>query len=105
MSIEAYKKAVETWLGTVEFTQKFTNEFGCVCNEIVFTAKNGNQLILTLFDVKPLNADNLDDSCCQAAEETMSGLPGGFPIVYSIMYTEEADERCGISQEEESYFI
>ena len=95
-----FEKAAETWLSTVEFTQKFTNEFGCVCNEIVFTTKNGNKLCLTLFDVKPLNADDLDDSYYRAAEETMSGLPGGFPMAYSIMYTEEAAERCGKSKAE-----
>ena len=88
----AYDRAAETWLEKVEFTHKFTNEFGCVCNEIVFTTKNGNQLKLTLFDVKPLYADNLDDSYYQAAEDAMSGLP----TAYSIMYTKEAAERCGL---------
>lgn len=34
----------EKIIGEVEFTQKFTNEFGCVCNEILFTAVNGNRL-------------------------------------------------------------
>lgn len=81
---------------SVEFTQKFTNEFGCVCNEFLFTSVNGNQLCLTLFDVKPLNADNLNKSYYAAAEETLSGLPSGFPMIYSIMYTEEAAEKCGV---------
>lgn len=43
----------------VTFNAKFTNEHGCVCNEIFFTARSGAQLCLTLFDVKPLNEDNL----------------------------------------------
>lgn len=86
----------EKVIGEVEFTQKFTNEFGCVCNEILFTAVNGNRLRLTLFDVKPLNADNLDKSYYAAAEETLSELPSGFPMIYSIMYTEEAAEKCGV---------
>ena len=83
-------------ISEVEFTRKFTNEFDCVCNEIIFTSVNGNKLLLTLFDTKPLNADNLDNSYYGAAEETLSGLPDGFPIIYSIMYTEEAAEKCGI---------
>lgn len=86
----------EKIIGKVEFTQKFTNEFGCVCNEILFTAVNDNQLCLTLFDVKPLNADNLDKSYYAAAEESLSELPSGFPMIYSIMYTEEAAEKCGV---------
>ncbi len=86
----------EKIIGEVEFTQKFTNECDCVCNEILFTAVNGNRLRLTLFDVKPLDADNLDGSYYAAAEETLSELPGGFPMIYSIMYTEEAAEKCGV---------
>lgn len=79
----------------VTFDPKFTNEYGCICNEIVFTSKNGNRLCLTLFDIKPLNRENLDESFYRAAEETLSGLPDGFPTIYSIMYTEEAAEKCG----------
>ena len=86
----------ERVISEVEFTEKFTNEFDCVCNEIIFTAVNGNKLLLTLFDTKPLNADNLDNSYYGAAEETLSGLPDGFPTIYSIMYTEEAAQKCGI---------
>ena len=83
-------------ISEVEFTRKFTNKFGCVCNEIIFTALNGNRLCLTLFDIKPLNSDNLDKSYYGAAEETLSGLPDGFPTIYRIMYTKEAAEKCGV---------
>ena len=86
----------EKVISKVEFTGKFTSEFGCVCNEIIFTSVNGNKLCLTLFDIKPLNSDNLDNSYYGAAEETLSGLPDGFPTIYSIMYTEEAAQKCGI---------
>ncbi len=86
-------------ISEVDFTQKFTNEFGCVCNEILFTSANGNQLRLTLFDVKALNADNFDKEYYKAAEEALSGLPCGFPMINSIMYTEEAAEKCGIEPE------
>lgn len=79
----------------VTFNAKFTNEHGCVCNEIIFTARSGAQLCLTLFDVKPLNEDNFDESYYKAAEETLSGVPAGFPVIYSIMYTDEAAEKCG----------
>lgn len=81
---------------SAEFTQKFTNEFGCVCNEILFTSVNSNRLLLTLFDVKALNADDLDRGYYESAEEALSGLPGGFPMINSIMYTNEAAEKCGI---------
>ncbi|MCM1164614.1 MAG: hypothetical protein NC299_10280 [Lachnospiraceae bacterium] len=88
----------DTTISNVEFTQKFTNEFGCVCNEIVFTAANGNKLCLTLFDIKPLNADNIDKGYYEYAEGTLSGLPGGFPVIYGIMYTEAAAEKCDIER-------
>lgn len=84
------------WLSDVEITQKITNESGCVCNEIVFTAENGNKLCLTLFDVEPINAEDLDESFYRAAEETLAGLPSGFPMINSIMYTVEAAEKCGV---------
>ena len=78
------------WLADITFEQKFTNEFACVCNEIIFTAKNGGQPCLTLFDLRPLNEDNLDECYYKAAEKTLSGIPAGFPVIYSIMYTEKA---------------
>ena len=32
------------WLAHITFERKFTNEYGCVCNEIIFTAKSGGIL-------------------------------------------------------------
>ncbi|MDE7194073.1 MAG: hypothetical protein K2O14_08895 [Oscillospiraceae bacterium] len=55
----------------VTFSAKFTNEYGFVCNEVIFTAKSGGRLCLTLFDVKPLNEDNLDESYYKAAESRL----------------------------------
>lgn len=96
MKRSAYDRAAQTWLAAVEFTQKFTNEFGCVCNEIIFTSKGGGMLCLTLFDIKPLGKDSLDDSFYLAVEETLRGVPSGFPMIYSVMYTNEAVEKCGL---------
>lgn len=87
------RKEYQNWLEDIEITHKFTNEDGCVCNEIIFTAKNGNKLSLTLFDVKPLSEDTLADEYFQAVEERLAAIPPGFPMVYSIMYTPKAAKR------------
>ena len=84
------------WLAHITFERKFTNEYGCICNEIIFTAKSGGILCLTLFDIKPLSEETLGEDFYRAAEETLAGVPGGFPKIYSIMYTVEAAEKCGI---------
>lgn len=84
------------WLADITFEKKFTNEYGCVCNEIIFTAKSGGKLCLTLFDTKPLSEENLSEDFYRAAGETLSGVPDGFPMIYSVMYTDDAAEQCGV---------
>ena len=100
MSGNAYETAAKTWLSEIQSIQKFTNEFGCVCNEIIFTSKMGGKLSLTLFDVKPLDKSNLNEIFYLAAEETLRGVPSGFPMIYSIMYTNEACEKFGVKPEQ-----
>ena len=85
-----YKKALETWLQSVEITECVPDEPGIFRNKIIFTHKNGNRLCLVLFDTLPLSAETLGDDYYKAARETLDGLPAGFPEVNSIMYTKAA---------------
>lgn len=84
------EKALGSWHADVAVTSRPSDEAGIFLNKIIFTHKNGNELCLVLFDVMELNGKSLYEEYYRAAEETLTGLPSGFPTVNSVKYSEAA---------------